>query len=144
MLSASNTLVWYTYNCWWNELHSDERTQWTGNGVCELRWQHISPVVSTFSTSIRLLSSFFIKHCILPTSFSLFLWYPIPFSLLVVFPCGLEMLMFSSCKPKFFAVRHIHYRCYPGNPSSDHFHNNAVVPPSDHYCFDLGAPSGDH
>ena len=40
------------------------------NGVRQLRWQHLSPVVSTFSTSIRLLSSFFIKHC---TNFSLFL-----------------------------------------------------------------------
>ena len=37
------------------------------NGVRQLRWQHLSP----FSTSNRLLSSFFIKHCILPTSFSL-------------------------------------------------------------------------
>ena len=62
------------------------------NGVRQLRWQHLSHVVSTFSTSIRLLSSFFIKHCTLPPSFSLFLsisvhrplslflWYPIPFS----------------------------------------------------------------
>ena len=41
------------------------------NGVRQLRWQHLSPVVSTFSTSIRLLSSFFIKHCIIPPSFSL-------------------------------------------------------------------------
>ena len=41
--------------------------------VCQLRWQHLSPVVSTFSTSIRLLSSFFTKHCILPPSFSPFL-----------------------------------------------------------------------
>ena len=49
---------------------------------------HLSPVVSTFSKSIRLLSSFFIKRCILPPDFSLFLpiciflflWYPIPFS----------------------------------------------------------------
>ena len=29
------------------------------NGVRQLRWQHLSPVVSTFSTSIRLLSSVF-------------------------------------------------------------------------------------
>ena len=28
------------------------------NGVRQLRWQHLSPVVSTFSTSNRLLSSF--------------------------------------------------------------------------------------
>ena len=30
------------------------------NGVRQLRWRHLSPVVSTLSTSIRLLSSFFI------------------------------------------------------------------------------------
>ena len=30
------------------------------NGVRQLRWRHLSPVVSTFYTSIRLLSSFFI------------------------------------------------------------------------------------
>ena len=67
--------------------------------------------------------------------------------------CGLEMLVFSSCKPKFFAVRHIHY---PVNPSSDNFHTNTVVPSSDHcrtgtllpssdhYCSETVAPSGDH
>ena len=50
------------------------------------------------------------------------------------------MLMFSSFNPKFFAVRHIYY---PVNPSSDHFHTDAVVPSSDHYCVDTVAPSGD-
>ena len=61
--------------------------------------------------------------------------------------------MFSSCNPKFFAVRHLHY---PVNPSSDHFHTEAVVPSSDHchteallppsdrYCIESVAPSGDH
>ena len=61
--------------------------------------------------------------------------------------------MFSACSPKFFAVRHIHY---PLNPSSEHFHTDAVVapsdywrheaglPPSEHYCIDTVAPSGDH
>ena len=44
---------------------------------------------------------------------------------LVVIPCGLDMSMFSSCNPKFFADRHIHY---PANPPSDHFHTDAVVP----------------
>ena len=44
--------------------------------------------------------------------------------------------MFSSCNPKFFAVRHIHY---PVNLSSDHFHTDAVVPSGGHclngqYC----------
>ena len=29
------------------------------NGVRQVRWRHVSPVVSTFCTSIRLLSSFF-------------------------------------------------------------------------------------
>ena len=63
------------------------------------------------------------------------------------------MLMFSSCNPKLFTVRHIHY---PVNPSSDHLHTDAVVPssdhcrtdtvlpPSDHYCIEAVAPSGDH
>ena len=67
--------------------------------------------------------------------------------------------MFSSCNLKFFAVRHIHY---PVNPSSDHFHTDAVLPssdhcalrqcvciicvlpPSDHDCIGTVAPSGDH
>ena len=49
--------------------------------------------------------------------------------------------MFSSCNPKFFAVRHIHY---PVNPSNDYFHTDAVVPSSDHYCIDLVVPSSDH
>ena len=63
-----------------------------------------------------------------------------------------------------FSVRHIHY---PVNPSSDHFHTEAVVPsravdnaqrkciihgsgaietvlpPSDHYCIETVAPSRD-
>ena len=49
--------------------------------------------------------------------------------------------MFSSCNPKLFAVRHIQY---PVNPSSDHFHTDAVVSSSDHYCIETVAPSGDH
>ena len=71
----------------------------------------------------------------------------------MVFPCGLEMLKFSSCYPKFFAVRNIHY---PVNTSSDHSHTDAVVPssdhcrtqavlpPSGHYCIETVPPSGDH
>ena len=58
-----------------------------------------------------------------------------------MFPCILEMLTFSPCNPKFFAVRHIHY---PVNPSRDHFYTNVVLPPSDHYCIETVAPSGDH
>ena len=49
--------------------------------------------------------------------------------------------MFSSCNPKFFAVRHIHY---PVNPSSDHFHTDVVVPSSDHRRTETVAPSGHH
>ena len=43
------------------------------NGVRQLRWQHLSAVVSKCSTYIRLFSFFFINHCILPPSVSLFL-----------------------------------------------------------------------
>ena len=54
------------------------------NGVRQLRWQHLSPVVSTLSTSSRLLSFFFLKHCILPPSSlsvpSICLSFYIPFS----------------------------------------------------------------
>ena len=58
--------------------------------------------------------------------------------------------MFSSCNPKFFAVRHIHY---PVNPFSDHFHTDAVATSNDHrqlaiitafYCITTVASSGDH
>ena len=61
--------------------------------------------------------------------------------------------MFSSCKPKFFAVRHIHYPVNPFSdhsptdavvPSSDHFRTDIVLPPSDHYCIQTVAPSGNH
>ena len=48
------------------------------NGVRQLRWQHLSPVVSTFSTSIRLSSSFFHKALHPP---SLFLSLSVPLSL---------------------------------------------------------------
>ena len=121
--------------------------------VRQLRWQHLSPVVSTFSTYITLLSSFFIKHCILPPSFC-----PSVSLSVVLHPvflnCGLSLrigdvdVFFLQSK----VVRHIHY---PVNPSSDHFHTDAVVPSSDHYhtetvlppsdhCLETVAPSGDH
>ena len=48
-------------------LHTDEVYNELFNGVRQLRWQHLLPVVSAFSTSIRFLS-FFIKHCILSLS----------------------------------------------------------------------------
>ena len=121
------------------------------NGVRQLRWRHISPVVSTFSTSIRLLSSFFII-ALHPPFLSLYVHMslslsvvPHPVFLINGLPCGLEMLMFSSCNPKFFAVRHIHYPVNPSNvychtdavvPSSDHCRTEIVLPPSDHYCID--------
>ena len=81
MLSVSNTLGMIYINV--GELcfipmnvHSE-----LFNCVRQLRWQHISPVISTCSTSIRLLSSFFIKHCILHPSLSLFLSLSVPLSL---------------------------------------------------------------
>ena len=61
--------------------------------------------------------------------------------------------MCSSCNPKFFAVRNIHYPVntssahFPTDavvPSSDHCVTHAVLPPSGHYCIETVAPSGDH
>ena len=60
------------------------------NGVRQLRWQHLSPVVSTFSTSIRLVSSFFIKHCTLP-----------PISLCFCPPVSLSLFSFCDTHPAF-------------------------------------------
>ena len=110
----------------------------------------------------RLLSSFFITHChcILPPSLLSFCpsvslsLYVVPHPVfLVYFPCGWEMLMFSSCNSKFFAVRHIHYPMNSSSdqlhtdaivPSIDHFRTETVLPPSDHYCIDTVVPSSDH
>ena len=58
---------------------------------------------------------------------------------------GLEMLMFSSCNPQFFAVRNIrHFHTDAVVPSIDHCRTQAVLPPSGHYCIEIVAPSGDH
>ena len=58
------------------------------------------------------------------------------------------MLMFSSCNPKFLAVRHIHHPVTISTdavvPSSDHCYTETVLPSSEHYCIETGAPSGDH
>ena len=48
--------------------------------------------------------------------------------------------MFSSCNPKFFAVRHIHY---PVNPSNDYLHTDAVVPSSDRCRTEIVLPPSD-
>ena len=54
------------------------------------------PVVSTFTTSIRLLSSFFIKHCLLPPSYSLS-FYP-SISLFLGYRChGLRVYAVCVC-----------------------------------------------
>ena len=104
---------------------------------------HIAPSSLPFLSLSVHMSLFLSLSLTLPISpsLSLFLWYLIPFSLLVVFPCGLEMSMFSSCNPKFFAVRHIHYSV---NPSNDHFHTDAVVPSSDHCRTEIVLPPSDH
>ena len=49
--------------------------------------------------------------------------------------------MLSSCNPKLFAVRHIHY---PVNPPNDYFHTDAVVPSSDHCHTEIVLPPSDH
>ena len=51
------------------------------------------------------------------------------------------MLVFSSCNPQLFAVRHIHN---PVNPSNDHSHTDAVVPSSDHCFTEIVLPPSDH
>ena len=86
-----------------------------------------------------LLSSLFVAvhHPSLSTNLSLSV---VPHHV-VIFPGGLEMLMCSSCNPKLFGVRHIHY---PVNPSSDQFHNDAVVPSSDHCRTETLTPTGEH
>ena len=103
------------------------------NGVRQLRWHQLSHVVSIFSTSIRLLSSFFTKHC-LPLSLSFcpsVSFCGIPSHLLISgISLRFEDVDVFFFNPKFFAVRNIHY---PVNTSSDHFHTDAEVPSSD-YC----------
>ena len=60
--------------------------------------------------------------------------------------------MFSSCNPKLFAVRNIHYSLNTFSyhfdtdavvPSSDHCRTQAVLPPRGHFCIETVAPSGD-
>ena len=48
--------------------------------------------------------------------------------------------MFSSCNPKFFAFRHIHY---PVVPSGGQCCTETVLPSSDHDCNETIAPSDD-
>ena len=106
-----------------------------------LRWQHLSPVVSTFVfTSNRLLFSLlFLSLSVVPRPVFLISGLSLLFGHVDIF--FLQSKVFCS---------------YPVNPSSDHFHTDAVVPscdhcrtetvlpPSDHYCIEKGAPSRDH
>ena len=124
-------------------------------GVRQLRWQHVSLVVSTFSTSIAFILLFHkaLHPPSLPLSVQLSLSLsvvPHPVFLILVIPCGLEMLMCSSCNPMFFAVRHIHYPAnrpfshWCSSPTySDHCRTETVLPTSDHYWIKTVAPSGD-
>ena len=107
------------------------------NGVRQLRWRHLSPVVSTFSTSIRLLSSFFIIIALHPPFLSLSVHMSLSLSLSVV-PHPVLLISGLSLRfgdvdvfllqSKVLCCRHIHY---PVNPSNDYFHTDAVVPSSD-------------
>ena len=112
------------------------------NCVRQLRWQHLSPVVSTFSTSIwsgcypsfsySTASPFSPSFCpYVSISLSVV---PHPVFLISGLSCGLEMLMFSSCKPKFFAVDYFNTGAVV--PSSDHCRTEIVLPPSDHNCIE--------
>ena len=86
------------------------------NVVRQLRWQHISSVVSTFSTSIRLLfMHLFHKALSLSVHLSLSV---VPHPVFLISGIFLQFgdVKVSSCNPKFVAVRYIHY---PVNPSRD-------------------------
>ena len=113
-------------------LHSDERSQ------CTVQWCSSAKMAIPFACSFNIFyiyqafilrfhkalhpPSLFLSFCppSLHLSLSLSLSLSISLSLSVVphpvflisglsLPCGLEMLVLSSCNPKFFAVRHIHY-----------------------------------
>ena len=123
--------------------------RWTYTINCQLKWQHLSPVVSTFSTSSRLLSFFFLKHCILPPSslsvpsMSRFLHPVFVISGLSlrfrdVDQCFLLAIQ-SSLQKDTFTIQWLAV-----NPSSDNFYTDAIVPSSDQYCIETVAPSGDH
>ena len=55
------------------------------------------------------------------------------------------MLVFSSCNPELFAVRHSHHPVSAGVvTSSEHCCTKTVLTSSEHYCMETVAPSGDH
>ena len=89
------------------------------NGVRQPRWQHFSPVVSTFSTFIRLLSSFFIKHCI-------------PLSLSDHFHTDAVVPSSDHCRTEAVLPPSDHYFLETVAPSSDHYGTTEVAPPSEH------------
>ena len=121
------------------------------NDVRQLRWRHLSPVVSIFSTSIRLLSSFFII-ALHPPSLSLSVHMSLSLSMVPhpVFLINGLSLRFGDVdvfflQSRVFLLQHIHYPVNPSNdyfhidtvvPSSDHCHTEIVLPPSDHYCIE--------
>ena len=130
------------------------------NGVRQLRWQHLSPLASTFFYIYQAFILLFHKAP-LPLSLSLFLSICLSLSFSVVphpffLNSGLS-LRFGDVDVFFLQSKVLcSYTHSLVNPSSDHFHTDAVVPssdhcrtetvlpPSDHYCIDIVVPSSDH
>ena len=131
---------WYDmHKSGWNVLHSDERTQWT------VQWcssaQMATPFACSFNIvyiSIRLLSSFFIWHCMHPHFLSL----SVHMSLSLSF-CGTPghpLFLISGLSLRFGDVQ-----CFLlAIQSSFALRVETVAPSGDHYCIDLVVASSDH
>ena len=115
------------------------------NGVRQLRWQHLTPVVSTFSTDLHAFILLFHKTLHRP---SLFLSLSHP-----VFIISGISLLFGDVdvfflQSKVFLQTHSlsrdHFYTDAVVPSSDHCRTETVLSPSDHYGIETVAPSADH
>ena len=92
---------------------------------------------------IRLLSSFFIKHCIHHSSFSVHLSLSLSLSVVphpVFLISGLS-LRFGDVDVFFLQSKVCSYAVVP---SSDHCRTEIVLSPSDHYCIETVVPSSAH
>ena len=121
------------------------------DGVRQLRWQHLSPVVRlSCKMSIRLLSSL------------IFLWYPTPFSPLVVRFGDVDVFLFPDSKTSLAQWLQLALACQQwanevyrlvyqtdvisvaiqsslqlDTFTSDHCSIDTVAPSCDHYCIDI-------
>ena len=108
------------------------------SGICQLRWQQLSPGCSFNIFYIYQAFIFFFHKALHPPS--LFLSLSVHLSLSVVphlvFPISGLSLRFGDVDVFFLQSKVA--------PSCDHCRTETVLPASDHYCIDTVAPSGDH